>query len=299
MTLTAIEQSLFNFVIANKNSYDGKLYTGMRDLLVNPTPLKLMDKQNKDKIFHFLAKFVSHLYGTCTIAKWMSKKQGDSFIDMITMSDIAYTIAVVANSYEYWDQCYELKNMSNKDRESHVTRDEYTEKSPLFTSPARRQRKYCGSGWSDEGVEFFNKVWMQWKTISTENRHDVCTLLEKDWVEYAEENKFGCMTYNRTKKTPKDNSRISSPGTGVQDLPANRFSLEGEEDFELDRPWKRNRDSDDNSNNSTSDREDKRINRKRIHRVSNDSVAGSEEYDNEADDDEEDDGENDGEYKGV
>ena len=69
MTLTAIEQSLFNFVIANKNSYDGKLYTGMRNLLVNPTPLKLMDKQNKDKIFHFLAKFVSRLYGTCTIAK--------------------------------------------------------------------------------------------------------------------------------------------------------------------------------------------------------------------------------------
>ncbi len=87
MTLTAIEQSIFNFVIANKNSYDGKLYTGMRDLLVNPTPLKLMDKQNKDKIFHLLAKFVSCLYGTSTIAKWMSKKQGDSFIDMITMSD--------------------------------------------------------------------------------------------------------------------------------------------------------------------------------------------------------------------
>jgi hypothetical protein len=98
MTLTAIEQSLFNFVIANKNSYDGILYTGMRDLLVNPTPSKLMDKQNKDKIFHFLSKFVSRLYGTRTIAKWMSKKQGGSFIDMITMLDIAYTIVVVTTS---------------------------------------------------------------------------------------------------------------------------------------------------------------------------------------------------------
>ncbi len=83
--------------------------------MVNPTPLQLMDKQNKVKIFHFLAKFVSHLYRTHTIAKWMSKKKGASFFDMITMSDIACTIAVVENSYEYWDQCFELKNMSDKD----------------------------------------------------------------------------------------------------------------------------------------------------------------------------------------
>ncbi len=87
----------------------------MRDLLVNPTPLQLMDKPNKDEIFHFLAKFVSRLYGTRTIAKWMSKKKGASFFDMITMSDKAYTIAVVENSYEYWDQCFELKKMSDED----------------------------------------------------------------------------------------------------------------------------------------------------------------------------------------
>jgi hypothetical protein len=82
------------------------------------------------------------------------------------------------------------------------------------------------------------------------------------------------------------------------------FSLEGEENFEPDRPWKRNRhDSDDNSNKSTSDYEDNRTKGKRIHRVSNDGVAASKEYDDEADYDEEDDGENDerhyGEYEGV
>ncbi len=263
-----------------------------------------MDKQIKDKIFHFLAKFVSRLYGMRTVAKWMYKKKGASFFDMITMSDIAYTIAVVENSYEYWDQCFELKNMSDKDQEAHVKSDEYTKKLPLFTSPAGRQRKYCGSGWSDEGIEFFNNVWMQWKTISKENRCDVWTELKEDWVEYAEENKFGCTTYNCTKKTPKDNSCINSPGTDVQDLPANRFSLEGEEDFKPDRPWKRNhRDSDNDSNNSTSDYEDNRTKGKRIHWVSNDGVAASKEYDDEADHDEEDDGENDerhyGEYEGV
>ncbi len=64
-----------------------------------------------------------------TIAKWMSKKQGDTFIDMITMLDITYTIAVVdKKSYEYWDQCYELKNMFDIDGESYVTRDVYNEK---------------------------------------------------------------------------------------------------------------------------------------------------------------------------
>ncbi len=67
---------------------------------------------------------------------------------------------------------------------------------------------------------------------------------------------------------------IHSPGTDIQDLPANRFSLKGEEDFEPDRPWKRNRrDSDVDSNNSTSDYEDNRTKGKRIHWVSNDGVA--------------------------
>ncbi len=117
-------------------------------------------------------------------------------------------------------------SMSDKDQEAHVKSDEYTKKSPLFTSPAGRQRKYCGSGWSDEGNQFFNNIWIQWKTIYKENRCDVWTELEEDWVKYAEENKFGCTKYNRTKKTPKDNSRINSPGTDIQDLPANRFSLE-------------------------------------------------------------------------
>ncbi len=276
----------------------------MRDLLVNPTPLQLMDKPNRDKIFHFLAKFVSCLYRTHTIAKWMSKKEDSSFFDMITMSDIAYTIAVVENSYEYWDQCFEVKKLSNKDQEAYVKSDEYTKKLPLFTSPAGRQRKYCGSGWSEEGIEFFNNIWMQWKAISKENRCDVWTLLEEDWVEHAEENKFGYTTYNRTKKTPKDNSRINSPGTDVQNLPANRFSFDGEEDFKPDRPWKRNHpDSDDDSEDSTSDHEENRTKRKRFHRVINYSVDSPEEYDNGENDDEEDDNENDerqyGQYAGV
>jgi hypothetical protein len=145
---------------------------------------------------------------------------------------------------------------------------------------------------------------MQWKTFSKESRCDVWTELDEDWVEYAEANKFGCTTYNRSKKTPKDNSRINSLGTDVQDLPTNHFFLEGEENFKPDRPCKRNcHDSDDNSNDSTSDYENNRTKGKRIHWVSNDGVAASKEYDDEEDYNEEDDGENDerhyGEYEGV
>ncbi len=82
------------------------------------------------------------------------------------------------------------------------------------------------------------------------------------------------------------------------------FSLEGEEDFEPDRSWKRNHpDSDDDSDDSTSDCEENRSKRKRIHWVINYSVDAPEEYDNGEDDDEEDDNKNDerqyGQYAGV
>ncbi len=38
------------------------------------------------------------------INAWLSKKKGSTFFDLMTMSDFAYTVAVLENSYEVWDQ---------------------------------------------------------------------------------------------------------------------------------------------------------------------------------------------------
>ncbi len=46
---------------------------------------------------------MSVIYGTHLIIKWVTKNKGRQFLDMVTMSDIAYTVAVIENSYKAWD----------------------------------------------------------------------------------------------------------------------------------------------------------------------------------------------------
>jgi hypothetical protein len=63
----------------------------------------------------------------------LSKRKGENFFDMITTSDIAYTAAIVENSYEYWDQCFALKNMTSIAHEAYLESEGYMEKKPKFT----------------------------------------------------------------------------------------------------------------------------------------------------------------------
>jgi hypothetical protein len=34
---------------------------------------------------------------------WITKNKGRQFIDMVTMSNIVYTVTVIENSYKVWD----------------------------------------------------------------------------------------------------------------------------------------------------------------------------------------------------
>ncbi len=47
--------------------------------------------------------YVSSVYGTCTVSAWLTKNREKTIFDMIMMSDIAYTVAVIENSHKKWD----------------------------------------------------------------------------------------------------------------------------------------------------------------------------------------------------
>ena len=55
-------------------------------------------------------KYVSGLHGSRLIINWITKNKGKHFLDMVTMFDIAYTVAVIENSYEAWDEEHEIQN---------------------------------------------------------------------------------------------------------------------------------------------------------------------------------------------
>ncbi len=88
------------------------IYKEVQELLVHPKGIMLMDSGNKLTICTFVDKFISKIYGIRKINSWLSKKKGCTFFDLMTLSDIAYTVAVLENSYEAWDREYKKKRMS-------------------------------------------------------------------------------------------------------------------------------------------------------------------------------------------
>ena len=92
---------------------------------------------------------------------------------MMNVSDIAYTVAVLVNSYEVWDQEYKKKRMPKVEWEQYKESKDSTVKNPKFTDPKGKKREYCDSGWSKDGIDFYNEVRKRWKDIAFNNNHRV------------------------------------------------------------------------------------------------------------------------------
>ena len=67
------------------------------------------------------------LYGCRSIISWITKNKGKHFLDMVTMSDIAYTVAVIENSYAAWDEEHEINNAERHEQQSKTTEDSQDE----------------------------------------------------------------------------------------------------------------------------------------------------------------------------
>jgi hypothetical protein len=115
-------------------------YKDVRELLVPPKEFKIIGEGYKLTIFAFVAKFVSRIYGICMINMWLSKKKGPTFFDLMTISDIAYTVAVLENSYEVWGQEYKKKRMSWIDWEMYKESEDYTVKTKTHKSEGQEER---------------------------------------------------------------------------------------------------------------------------------------------------------------
>ena len=98
-------------------------YEEVRELLVQPKSIMLMDEVNKMTICAFVDKYISKIYGICKINSWLSKKKGYTFFDLMTISDIAYTVAVLENSHVL-DKKYKKKRMSAVEWAQYRTSDD-------------------------------------------------------------------------------------------------------------------------------------------------------------------------------
>jgi hypothetical protein len=126
-------------------------------------------------------KYVSGLYGSCSIINWITK------LDMVTMSDIAYTVAVIENSYEAWDEEHDIQNAGEGEEPEVYRRPQKTVKTK-FTNRVGKKRQCNMSGCSTDGVQFFNRVRGSWRDLSKDS---TWTMLEEEWAAYEDKTNFG------------------------------------------------------------------------------------------------------------
>jgi hypothetical protein len=190
----------------------------------------------KKVVFHFVERYVSRLYGVQAIQAWANKNKGWHLFQMFIMSDVAYTLAVIENRYAAWDKIHEKSAQQGQDEDSTRDGDRNTRTvKGKYTSHSGSKRQYNHLGWSQDGMDFYDWVKMGWKKLSSKNVNDVWTELEDEWMSFMEEIKYGNW---------KARDVIESGGPQAEEmmtlplLPL--LVLEGDEDFEDDRPaWKK------------------------------------------------------------
>jgi hypothetical protein len=204
-------------------------------MLVLAEPASIATK--KKIVCHFVEQYVSRLYGVQAIQAWSNKNKGLHFFQMFKMSNVAYTLAVIDNGYAAWDKIHEKSARQGQDEDSTRNGDGKTRcVKGKYTSHSGLKRQYSHSGWNQDGMDFYNRVKMGWKKLSSENADDVWTELEEEWMSYMEEIKFGNW---------KTRDVIESGGgpqaEDIMTLPnLPPLVLEGYEDFKDDRPaWKK------------------------------------------------------------
>jgi hypothetical protein len=71
-------------------------------MMKNSKVYHLQDELNRKKICYFIDKYVTRLYGSCHITSWAAKNKNRTIFDVVTMSDLAHTVAVIKNGHEFW-----------------------------------------------------------------------------------------------------------------------------------------------------------------------------------------------------
>ncbi len=131
---------------------------------------------------------------------------------MVTISDIAYTIAVIENSYEAWDEEHGI----GEEQEAYQRPQKMVK--TKFTNRVGKKREGNMSGRSTDGIHFYNSVRASWWALSEET---TWKNLEEEWTVYEDKTNFGHSTRRKMgeHKEPEDDYLYKGGEQQCPDLP--------------------------------------------------------------------------------
>ncbi len=113
-------------------------------MMKNHKAYHLGDELKRKKICYFIDKYVTRLYGSHHIQLWAAKNKNRTIFDLIKMSDLAYTVAVIDNSHEIWEQLLEHQHLSGEEGRQiweGEQEESLTKKTPKFTKKCWEKEK--------------------------------------------------------------------------------------------------------------------------------------------------------------
>ena len=203
-----------------QQGYDDKYYTE------DPKRFNLM--------FSFVATFVIRLYGKNYILDKVKNNPGTSIWDHISSSDIAYTILIVVNGSERWEQEYEKNKLPEEEQAKFwEARKKIQGK---FTFREGNRAELFGHGFSNDGLRLYKTMWKHWQGIF--RNKELYDIMMTAWQVWAEENEFA-QQYKEKKRSVSTKKTVleDSDNEGDDDEFADLYVLSGDSNFKSDHPW--------------------------------------------------------------
>ena len=182
----------------------------------------------------FLIVYARKVHNDRYFVNMLVNNPGHSYLDILTPSDIAYTVTVLQNSGKVWME--KAKN-DGKVMDKKITYQ--------FTSGEGKKRTLGQSMWSDEGLAYYEKALVNWKPCFRKNSPEYKCLRES-WNTWVEEkgkaliisgdtmSKKSIYDILHTRKKGEDTRKYAAARKkGNDDVPKKKYSYETDSDDEV------------------------------------------------------------------
>ncbi len=105
------------------------------------------------QIFNLIARYVRKVHSDKHIHKCLHYSAGRSFLDVIGPGDISYTVLIIKNSKDMWDQDLQMQELG-----AHAMGNQEKRLKQLYTSGSGQKRTQGKSLWNLDGMKYFHRV---------------------------------------------------------------------------------------------------------------------------------------------
>ena len=193
-----------------------------------------VDKQGIEALCHFIGMYVGGTYGVQKITKWLKDNKGKSFLDLMTVDDVAWCVVLVENHVEGWERDMLKARSADDEKEKYKNyrdivdeeeRAKYAPRPSRYSSGDGIKREFGKEIWSEEGHQVFQEVKKNWsEALSDKN---TWLWMVKGWDEWVEHSGF-CRHW-RLKESGK--RRGIAEDVEEEEQVACTFLLPGDEGF--------------------------------------------------------------------